>query len=57
MNSPSRRSNTDESWSICSSTHVELQELNGESNDGPQTPKADSTNLSDRSDGWVNWDE
>uniref|UniRef100_A0A915PIX2 BSD domain-containing protein n=1 Tax=Setaria digitata TaxID=48799 RepID=A0A915PIX2_9BILA len=55
QNSPDRRSIPDESWSICSSTNVDIQELHDE--DGPQTPKAESNNSSSRSDGWINWDE
>ncbi|OZC09807.1 BSD domain protein [Onchocerca flexuosa] len=50
-----RRSAIDESWSLCSSTNVDIQELHDEN--GPQTPKADSNNSSNKSDGWINWDE
>ncbi|KAL3985401.1 BSD domain family protein [Acanthocheilonema viteae] len=55
QNSPDRQSAIDESWSLCSSTNVDLQELHDE--DGPRTPKADSNNSSSKSDGWINWDE
>ncbi|CAG9538461.1 unnamed protein product [Cercopithifilaria johnstoni] len=55
QNSPDRRSIVDESWSLCSSTNVDIQELHDE--DGPRTPKADSNNSSSKSDGWINWDE
>ncbi|VDK71647.1 unnamed protein product [Onchocerca ochengi] len=55
QNSLDRRSTMDESWSLCSSTNVDIQELHDES--GPQTPKADSNNSSNKSDGWINWDE
>uniref|UniRef100_A0AAF5PUD5 BSD domain-containing protein n=1 Tax=Wuchereria bancrofti TaxID=6293 RepID=A0AAF5PUD5_WUCBA len=55
QNSPDRRSTMDESWSLCSSTNVDIQELHDE--DGPRTPKAGSNNSSSKSDGWINWDE
>ncbi|VIO98191.1 Uncharacterized protein BM_BM7210 [Brugia malayi] len=55
QNSPDRRSAMDESWSLCSSTNVDIQELHDE--DDPRTPKAGSNNSSSKSDGWINWDE
>uniref|UniRef100_A0A158Q6S7 BSD domain-containing protein n=1 Tax=Elaeophora elaphi TaxID=1147741 RepID=A0A158Q6S7_9BILA len=55
QNSPDRRSTVDESWSLCSSTNIDIQELLDE--EGPRTPKAESNNSSNKSDGWINWDE
>lgn len=66
--SPDRRSNTDETWSVCSSTNIEIQEIHDDSEEGRVTPRpadVDSSKSSSGSepktekaaDGWVNWEE
>ncbi|KAM3717229.1 BSD domain-containing protein [Dirofilaria immitis] len=54
QNSLDKRSAMDESWGLCSSTNIDVQELHDEN--APRTSKADSNNLSNKGDGWVNWD-
>uniref|UniRef100_F1KXJ9 BSD domain-containing protein 1 n=1 Tax=Ascaris suum TaxID=6253 RepID=F1KXJ9_ASCSU len=56
-------SNNDETWSVCSSTMIDVQEIHDDSDEGPQTPRLTdspgaSPEKSEKSpDGWVNWEE
>lgn len=61
--SPDQHSNTDETWSFCSSTEMELQELQESKDDGSLTPKAEEsprvekTEMAKSTDGWLNWED
>uniref|UniRef100_A0A915A8K2 BSD domain-containing protein n=1 Tax=Parascaris univalens TaxID=6257 RepID=A0A915A8K2_PARUN len=56
-------SNNDETWSVCSSTMIDVQEIHDDSDEGPQTPRltdspSASLEKSEKSpDEWVDWEE